>query len=301
MTLLKRKIKISGIAVSFFRYLIIIGLCFMILYPLFISAVISIMNTADIYDSTVRFIPKTPTILNYTAAIHFIDYWAMLAKSVLFDGIYTLIEILICLSVAYGFARFKFPGHKLFFSFVIITLIIPTHIYLMPLYLSFQSWGPFNWDLISTPLPMLFMSVTGLGMRNGLIIYIMRQYFSGYPKELEEAAFIDGAGTMRVFTRIMLPGAASVSMTGFMLCFVWKWTDTTYTGVFKIGEEYIWTKMASFQQLINTSGGTLVSDYYYQAILKNASIILYIVPLLLLFLFFKRFLVESIETTGLVG
>lgn len=286
---------------DFFRYIILTGLCFMILYPLFVSVIISIMNRYDILDTTVRFFPKNPTLLNYADSIKLIDYWNMLGRSVIFDLVYTALEILVCLSVAYGFARFKFPGHKLLFGAVVLTLIVPTHIYMIPLYLSFQSWGPFNWDLISTSWPMFLMSVSGLGLRNGLVIYILRQNFLGYPKELEEAAFIDGAGPLKVFTRIMIPGAIPISMTSFLLSFVWKWTDTTYTGIFQIGKEYLWTKMSSFDMLISVSGSDITNDYYYQAMLQNAAIVLYIVPLLVLFMFTKRFLVESIETTGLVG
>lgn len=128
---------------------------------------------------------------------------------------------------------------------MLLTLLVPSHIYFTPLYLSFQSYGPFGWNLLETPLPLFLLSLTGVGLKDGLVIYIMRQFFRGYPKELEEAASIDGAGTMHTFTAVMLPGALPVTATCFLFTFVWKWTDPTYTELFMPRSEFIWTKLAT--------------------------------------------------------
>lgn len=294
----KKALKKGGLA--FFRYLILIGLSFLILYPLLITVLISFMQSSDIFDLAVRFIPKNPTLRNYSLAIVFLDYWRCLGSSLLLNVLLCLLEIASCLVIAYGFARFNFPGRRLLFGCVILTLLVPYSVYFAPLYLSFQSYGPFHWNLLSTPLPMFLLSLTGVGLKDGLIIYIMRQFFLGYPKELEEAASVDGAGTFQIFARIMLPGALSVSATCFLFTFVWKWTDPTYSEVFFPNTEFLWTKLATihsrFEGLVDAR-----NDYYLRAILKNASVVLFILPLVVLFFFAKRFLVESIETTGLVG
>lgn len=292
--------KLSGsILTNGFRYLILIGLSFIILYPVFITVVISFMQSSDVLDTSVRFISRNPTFDNYKNAILFLDYWKTLGSSLLLVVSLCILEIISCLFIAYGFARFDFPFHNLLFGCVIITLLIPYSIYFVPLYFQFQSYGPFNWNLLSTPLPMFLLSATGVGLKDGLIIYIMCQSFRGYPKELEEAAAVDGAGPLKVFTRIMLPGAVSVAMTCFMFAFVWKWTDPTYTEVF-IKTEFIWTKVSSTHSIFELIE-SVRNDYYLRGILKNASVVLYILPVVVIFMFTKRFLVESIETTGLVG
>lgn len=293
----KKTVKLIG---SSFRYFILIGLSFLIIYPLIITLLISLMQSSDIYDMAIRFIPKSPSLDNFKVAAIFLDYGKTLGESLLLNVTLCVIEIVACLFIAYGFARFKFPFHNLLFGCVIATLLIPYSIYFAPLYFQLQDYGPFGWNLLSTPLPMFLLSATGVGLKDGLIIYIMRQSFKGYPKELEEAAAVDGAGTLRVFVNIMLPGAMAVAFTCFMFIFVWKWTDPTYSEVFFPDTEFIWTKLATIDHKFEVTAA-LRNDRYYRAILKNASVVLFITPLVVLFMFTKRFLVESIETTGLVG
>ena len=297
--ILHKKIN-SKIFVMGFRYLILIGLSFLILYPILVTLLISVMNSADFYDSSVRFITKDLTFSNYKNVFILIDYFKSLGSTLLLNIPLCILEIFSCLLVAYGFARFDFKGRNILFSCVILTLLIPTQSYFAPLYISFQSWGPFNWDLLSTPLPMFMLSATGVGLKDGLIIYVMRQHFRSYPKALEEAALIDGADTFKVFTKIMLPGALTIIMTSFLLIFVWKWTDPTYYEIFFPGTEFLSIKMSSLHSLFEVTS-SIRGDYYYRGILQNTAMVLYMLPLLILFMFTKRFIVESIETTGLVG
>lgn len=286
---------------GFFRYLFLVGLSFLILYPLAATVLISFMTPSDIYDSAVRFIPKTPSLDNYRSATLFLGYASTVLQSLLLNTVLCAVEMLACLLTAYGFARFSFRGSRLLFGCVLLTLLVPGHIYFTPLYLSFQNYGPFGWNLLETPLPLFLLSLTGVGLKDGLVIYIMRQFFKGYPKALEEAASIDGAGTLKIFLRIMLPGALPVTATCFLFTFVWKWTDPTYTELFLPGSEFIWTKLATIGSQLELLPEALRNDYYYRAILQNTSVVLYMIPLVILFLIAKRFLVESIETTGLVG
>ena len=297
---LETKKRIVNITGSSFRYLILVGLSFLIIYPLIITLLISFMQSSDVYDTAVRFIPKNATLQNYKDVFIFLDYWKTLGISLLVNVLLCLIEMCSCLIVAYGFARFKFPFHNLLFGCVILTLLVPYTTYFAPLYFQLQDYGPFGWNLLSTPLPMFLLSATCVGLKDGLIIYIMTQSFKGYPKELEEAAAVDGAGPFKVFTRIMLPGATAVFFTCFMFSFVWKWTDPSYSEIFFPNTEFIWTKLSTIDQQFELAS-TMRNDYYYRAILKNAAVVTYILPLMLLFMFTKRFLVESIETTGLVG
>lgn len=287
------------VTVRVFQYLILIGLSFIIIYPLIISLLISFMDKSDFYNSSIRFIAQNPSLSNYVYSISFLDYWNVLLKSVGLDAFLCFCETAVCLLVAYGFARFDFPCKKLLFRCVILTLLVPTDIYFTPLYLNLSNYGPFNWDLSGTSLPLFAFSLTGIGVKNGLLIYLMRQHFKGYPIALEEAASVDGAGSFKVFTHIMLPGAISVSVTSFMLNFVWKWTDTTFTDVFLPKQKFLWSIMDNIH--LQFEAMSIRTDLYQRAILQNTCLVLFILPLILLFIFSKRFLVESIETTGLVG
>ena len=284
-----------------FRYFILIGLSFLILYPIFVTVMISLMQTSDFTNSAVRYLSLSPTLENYKTAAIFLQYGQTLLRSLALNIPLCLLEIVSCMLVAYGFARFKFKGNGILFGCVIMTLLIPSSIYFTPFYLSLQDYGPFHWNLLGTPLPLFLMSVCALGVKNGLVIYILRQHFKAYPKELEEAAEIDGAGSFRVFVSRMLPGAMSIAATCFLFIFVFRWTDPTHTNIFLPDTEFIWTRLSNIQTDMSLLPGVEQSDFYFRSILKNTSIVLYAIPLVVLFIFTKRSLVESVETSGLVG
>lgn len=287
--------------VNLFRYFILTGLAFLILYPLFVTVMISLMQTSDFSNSAVRYIPTSLEFENYETAAIFLQYGRTVAESLLLCFSLCLLEMISCMLVAYGFARFKFKGRGILFGCVILTLLVPSSIYFTPLYLSLQDYGPFHWNLIGTPLPLFLMSMCSLGVKNGLVIYILRQHFKSYPKELEEAAMIDGAGAFKVFLKIMLPGAMTIAVTCFLLIFVFRWTDPTITQVFLPDKEYIWTKLSMIDSNMSIMTGIDGDDRYFRSILKNTSIVLYCLPLVVLFIACKRSLIESVETTGLVG
>lgn len=296
------KIKqLKNVPSALFRYFILIGLSFLILYPIFVTVMISLMQTSDFTNSAVRYLSLSPTLENYKTAAIFLQYGQTLLRSLALNIPLCLLEIVSCMLVAYGFARFKFKGNGILFGCVIMTLLIPSSIYFTPFYLSLQDYGPFHWNLLGTPLPLFLMSVCALGVKNGLVIYILRQHFKAYPKELEEAAEIDGAGSFRVFASIMLPGAMSIAATCFLFIFVFRWTDPTYTDIFLLDTEFIWTRLSNIQTDMSLLPGVEQSDFYFRSILKNTSIVLYAIPLVVLFIFTKRSLVESVETSGLVG
>ena len=296
------KIKqLKNVPSALFRYFILIGLSFLILYPIFVTVMISLMQTSDFTNSAVRYLSLSPTLENYKTAAIFLQYWQTLLRSLALNISLCLLEIVSCMLVAYGFARFKFKGNGILFGCVIMTLLIPSSIYFTPFYLSLQDYGPFHWNLLGTPLPLFLMSVCALGVKNGLVIYILRQHFKAYPKELEEAAEIDGAGSFRVFVSIMLPGAMSIAATCFLFIFVFRWTDPTHTNIFLPDTEFIWTRLSNIQTDMSLLPGVEQSDFYFRSILKNTSIVLYAIPLVVLFIFTKRSLVESVETSGLVG
>ena len=296
------KIKqLKNVPSALFRYFILIGLSFLILYPIFVTVMISLMQTSDFTNSAVRYLSLSPTLENYKTAAIFLQYGQTLLRSLALNIPLCLLEIVSCMLVAYGFARFKFKGNGILFGCVIMTLLIQSSIYFTPFYLSLQDYGPFHWNLLGTPLPLFLMSVCALGVKNGLVIYILRQHFKAYPKELEEAAEIDGAGSFRVFVSIMLPGAMSIAATCFLFIFVFRWTDPTHTNIFLPDTEFIWTRLSNIQTDMSLLPGVEQSDFYFRSILKNTSIVLYAIPLVVLFIFTKRSLVESVETSGLVG
>ena len=288
------------------RFVLLVGLSFMILYPVFVKSSASFKSTADMMDSTVVFIPKNPTLQNYKIVLNSVNYTLTLLMTVLFCLVQSLLQLASCSLVAYGIARFKFKGHKLLFGMAVLTLIIPPQIILLPLYIRFHFFGITNIfqfsgifsgvDLINTYWPFLLLSGTALGFKNGLYIYLLRQHFKNMPMALEEAAYIDGCGPFRTFLRIMLPGSVPMLVTVFLFSFVWQWNDTVYSGIFFPEIPTLANKLYGMVFTTMGAGTTLMS-----AVLESPKFFLLITPIVILYLFTQKLFVQSISRSGIVG
>ncbi|HOV68741.1 MAG TPA: carbohydrate ABC transporter permease [Clostridia bacterium] len=303
---------------GFFRNTLLIGLAFVVLFPLFSKFSNSLKPTSEMFDSTVVFIPKAPTLDNYRIVIKYMDYWNVLGKTAFSAFYLSVIQAIICTIVAYGFARFKFPGRNILFTLVIATVVIPQQALIFPLIVRFQFFGfkSLLWvseesikggiSLMAGPLPLILLSLSGVAFRNGLFIYLLRQYFKNIPKELEEAAFIDGAGFTRTFFKVMLPGAVPLMMTVFLFSFVWLYNDDFYWRALQSDARVMSVQVQTvarqiIQAITNQPGAGSQYGFIMQEVYKQAAVMLHIAPLTLLYIFTQKFFVQSIERSGLVG
>lgn len=155
-------------------------------------------------------------------------------------------------------------------------------------------------NLCNTYFPMILLSLGGLAFKNGLYIFLLRQFFRGIPDELEESAYMDGSGTFRTFFQIILPLSVPMLITVFLFSFCWQWTDDFYTNLFFVTSD---TNM--LVKLVGTIPPSLRLDYagqdlYYSAI-RNTCGLMIIFPLVILYAFCQRFLVQGIEQSGLAN
>ncbi len=277
---------------SIARFIIIVGIAFMILYPFLVKTIVSFMSTADLEDKTVMFIPREGSTFFFQRAIQNIQYWEALIGSAGLSLVTSILQVFVSCVAGYGFARFNFKGKNLLFFIVILTLIIPPQTIMLPLYVRFRYFIG-NISIIDSVWPMAVMSATGLGLKNGLYIYLMRQHFRGLPKALDEAAYIDGAGPLRTFFSVMLPNATNMMITVFLFSFTWQWTDTTYNNML----------MPNMVVLSNTVSNVTkgVSELIQQQTLYDTASILMIFPLLIVFLFAQRYFIQGIERSGLTA
>ena len=273
------------------RMVILVGLCYIILYPFFIKIMNSFKTVDDFLDPTVRFIPTEFTLENIETVMRQMDYWPTLLNTVVMAVVLGALQMIVSALVGYGLARFKFRGHNLLFFIVIFTLIVPPQTILIPLFLKFRFFMGFI-NLVETSWPMVILSATGLGLKNGLYIFLFRQIFKNMPKELEEAAYLDGCSAFRTFGRIMLPSATSMMVTVFLLAFSWLWTDTTYSSLFLTD----FPVLSNVVNSIGVSGIPIMAANY-----KSIAAILSIIPIAILFIFAQKSFVQSIDRAGLVG
>ena len=193
----------KNLVLGLFRLIVIAGISYVILAPVINIITNSFFSRQDSINPMVFTIPISPTLERYSMALKYLDYLPILGNTLLYVTGVTLIQLLICSMVGYGFARYRFPLKGLLFGFVLVMIVIPLNTIQFPLYTTFRFFNPlgivglFNGgkgiNLLQTAWPTVIMSVFGCGLRSGLYIYIFNQFFRGLPKEIEEAALVDGA------------------------------------------------------------------------------------------------------------
>lgn len=276
---------------SLVRAVIIIGICFIILYPFFVKIVNGFKSFDDLIDPTVEYLPRVYSLEYWISAFEQMEYPKAFLNTLLVSLGVAILQTAVAAVTGYGFARFKFKGRNLLFLFVILMLIVPPQTILVPLFIKFKQFFGFI-NLIDTPLPVFIMAATGTGFKNGLYIFLARQFFINMPKELNEAAAIDGCGVFGTFFKVMLPSASTILTTVFLLSFSWQWTDTLYNGLF-------FQDTAILSNAINVVG--MGESMAVSGNLQNIAAILAVIPLAVLYIFAQKSFVESIDNAGIVG
>ncbi|MFW5980972.1 MAG: carbohydrate ABC transporter permease [bacterium] len=297
------------------RTFFIISISYVILFPLFVKISTSIMHRQDIFDQTVRWIPRHITLDNFKLVFVTMDYPRAFMNSFLLSTGVSIVQLISCTLVGYGFARFKFRFKNVFFGLVIFVLIVPPQLLLIPLYLNFRFFDMFGlipnggFNLLDSFWPFFLMALTATGIRNSLFIYIIRQFFMGMPKVLQEAAYVDGAGPFKTFFKVMLPGAAPALVVIFIFSFVWMWNDYFYINIF-VPDRILLPNMLA--ELVDEVAEHLViiDDQFsdvrgiteeYGPMINNTGSLLFLAPLLIFYGVMQRYFVESVERTGIVG
>jgi multiple sugar transport system permease protein len=279
--------------------IIIIGVCYIILSPIFGIISRAFMTQADVINPLIFLIPQNVTLDNIGYAIIYMDYWRTLFETLAFSFGFAFLNVAICSMVGYGFARFKFPGSNLLFALVILTIVVPVQSFMVPLRLNFQFFMGTNLNLLNTYWALGLLTLTGVGLRSGLYIYIFRQFFRGLPKEIEEAAFIDGAGPIYTYVKVMMPNAVPAIVTVLLFAFVWHYNDTFYTSLLMPQYNFLSSMLmalgVTFSQAESVFSPVLIQMVVF------AGVMLAIVPILTIYLFLQRYFVEGLERSGIVG
>ncbi len=315
--LLRKKIK--SVLFSIGRAILIFGLCFLIVQPLIQKLCVSFMTEMDLYDTTIVSVPRHFSTESYSIAWRLYKGIPTFARSLGLAVAVALLQVLSCTLVGYGFARYKFPLKKLLFGFVILTLIVPPTTIVTPLFLYFGDFDIFGiigkitgtgkgLNLQGKAIPYLMMCAACAGYKAGLYIYMMRQHFRNEPKELEEAAYVDGCGRLRTFFQILLPGARPMMVSCFLFAFVWQWTDQIYSRIFfPINNwDLVSTKLFNIVNLFDGEnkarfGMGYVTQTAYSNQIQATGSLMALVPLLIIYVVAQKSFVESISQSGIKG
>jgi len=294
---------------AIFRYVLLVGIAYVILYPFISKIAGSFMSRDDFIDTTVKLIPKYPTLDTYKAIITENRYFEALWNTTVISLLCAVVQMVITMVIGYGFAKFKFKGNSFLFYCVIFTMVVPHEALRLALYQNFRYFdilGIFEMitgkplNLINTFWPLTLLSFGGLAFKNGLYIFMMRQFFRGVPDELEEAAYVDGSGVFKTFVRIIVPLSIPMMITVCIFAFSWQWTDDFYTKMFFTRTSYyLMPNIVSIPTTLDTSGFE-AAGVYSSAIINTCALMI-IAPLVVMYCFCQRYIVQGIERSGIVG
>lgn len=295
-----RRAKLFAVVWPVFRFFILFGLCFVIVYPLIYMLSCAFRAPEDMSDPTVMWIPRNLTLSVMKDTMEVMNFWSTLGTTVFLNVGCSLIQVASCAVAGYGFARFKFKGRGLLFGIVILMILVPTQVIAIPQYMLFRYFGPFN--LINNPLCMYLPAAMGCGLKSGLMIFIFRQFFKGLPKELEDAAYLDGCGPFKTFIKVMVPNAKSSFLTVFLFSIVWYWNDFYVSSTFFTKNQTIALMLKNLSTLLSQAlfNNADVSPRE-QIVWMEAGCLLAIAPILIMYIFLQKHFTEGIERSGLVG
>jgi len=262
------------------KYIILCFLVVLFVGPFFWLLSIALRGSGNIYS--LRLIPENPTLENFTETWKTFRLYRPFANSVIVAAITVLMNIFICSMAAYPLARIQFPGRQLIFFLILSTMMIPFQLFMIPLLLTCRHIGLDN-NLLGIILPT---SVGAFG------IYLIKQYYQTIPKDLEEAAWIDGAGEFSIWWRIMFPLTKPALATLAIFIFVGNWSNFLWPLII-IDDENLYTLPVAIAKL----SGAFVDKTQYLA----AGSVIAITPVIIIFLFMQRYFISGISLGAVKG
>ena len=298
-----------------FRYYMLIIIGYIVLYPLLYMISTALKSDKALLDASFAWLPRYITSERFKDAFETLNFWSALRRTLSLQVVSALIEVFVCSVIAYGFARFNFKGKKVAMLFLILSLLIPTQMYSLSLSVNYRQvdlFGIFGMlykltgadlrlNLYNTDWTFWLPSIFGVGIRSGIIIYIYIQFFSGLPYELEDAAYVDGAGPIRTFLSIALPSSGVVIVTVSVLSVIWHWNETQLASLCFLNDDWpLSVAVYNIAQTYQQKGIWLGSAPAAPAYIFACCLLFIIIPLVLYLLLQRKF-VKSIDRVGITG
>ncbi|MGN6326448.1 carbohydrate ABC transporter permease [Pseudolysinimonas sp.] len=266
------------------RHVLLVALTILLLYPLLWLIVSSLRPNDQIFREPGLW-PLSFDIDNYTKGWSALnpDFGQYLLNSTIVVAGSILGNLVSCSLAAYAFARLSFPGRRIMFGAMLVTLMLPIHAIIVPQYILFNHLGMTNsfWPLL---LPKF------LGT-DAFFIFLMVQFIRAIPRELDEAARIDGAGHFRIFFQIMLPLMVPALATTAIFTFVWVWNDF-FGPLIYLTDPTLFTVPLALNEFRNAQGASNFGGMFAMSVVS-------LLPVFLAFVVGQRFLIRGIATTGI--
>lgn len=269
---------------SVLKHAVLIAVSILMLYPLIWMLAASVRPEAEIFSSASLW-PSEWSLDAYVRGWNGlqVSFGRFFLNSFVISGLAVIGNVLACSMAAFAFARLNFRFRKVWFGLMLMTLMLPYQVTLIPQYVLFRSL-----DWVNTFLPLV---VPKFLAADGFFIFLMVQFFRGLPRELDEAAQMDGCSAWRIYWRIILPLSRPVLATAAIFTFIWTWDDF-FGPLIYLSDMKTYTVMLALRTFTDSTGLSDFGGLFAMSVLS-------LVPIFLFFLFFQRLLIEGIATTGM--
>jgi multiple sugar transport system permease protein len=266
--------------VLYYLVLIVAAAAFMI--PIVWLVLGSLKLNAEFRAYPIMILPRTPIWDNYYDALTLVPFFVYAGRSLLLASLYTILVVISSAFAGFGFARHHAPGRNALFILVVAMVMVPQIVTIIPQFMLYSRLG-----LVGTYWPWVLWGIAGSPFH----IFLFRQFFAGFPKELEDAAEIDGCSRLRVFGQIFLPNAGPVLAASAIFAFQWVWGDFFLQSIF-LNESHATLAMKLASSYVDPHGNPL----YTQTL---AAVVIYVLPLIVVFFLAQKHIVRGVVTTGL--
>lgn len=274
---------LGDVARSLFRHALLICAALVMIYPLLWMLVSSLRPTELIFRTPGLWVNEL-YLENYTegwfALSHPFDYYLVNSAIVVIGAIAG--NLISCSLAAYAFARLKFRLRGMWFAVMLMTIMLPFHVVVVPQYILFNAFG-----MVNTFLPLVLPKFLAT---DAFFVFLMVQFIRGIPKDLDEAARIDGAGHLRIFGQVLLPLMVPALATTAIFTFIWMWSDF-FTSLIYLTSPDQYTVPVALKSFLDATSGSNWGAMFAMSIVS-------LVPMFLAFMFGQKYLVKGIATTG---
>ena len=308
----KKLMTAKKISLSVFRYFILLSIGYLVIYPLIYMISAAFKSPQDFLNPNIVWLAKSPSMENFKNAIKVLNFGDSLKNTLTLEIVSAVLEILSCSVAAYGLARFDFATKKITMAALMMTIIVPSTMTIIPTVVNFSNLdflgiigfinkvtgSDIRINILDTPYTFYLPSIFGVGLRSGIMIFIYMQFFKALPKELEEAAQIDGASAFSTFVRIALPSSRVVILTVSVFAVIWHWNDY-FLAVMYTSENYP-LAVAVANMIVNITSSVSNNTDIITAV-TMAGCLLFVLPMLVIYMFVQRGFIKSIDRIGITG
>lgn len=277
-----------------FLYFLLVDGAFIFLLPVLYMLLLSFFTAEDLLDTSIRWIPIHLFWENYRTAFELLSYPSSLMTTLMLTIVAVFGQTTFCSLAGYALGRLDFPGRRWIMNLVLLVLVIPNQAMVLPNYIYFCKL-----NLLSSIWPLILPELLGNGLYGALFIFIFRQVFAGIPKDLEEAAAIDGAGFLKTFRLVVAPLAQNAYITVGLFSFVFHWNEYIrplyYLSVHG-GKQTLSLALSYFFVIDWATGEPITNDA-----VKGAGIILVMAPIIFIYALVQKYFVTGVQLTGIKG